>query len=180
MGWKAFKPHNWVAFTVFAWGCVSTLQSACSSWPGLMICRIFLGIIEAMYGPGVPLYLSYFYPREKLGLRTGIFISGSALANAYGGALAYGIAQAKASIGPWRILFIVEGVPTCFVAVLAWFIIPDSPATAYFLKGRDKEVAIELSLRQPGDRETTGLQWKQVLGALLDYRSKQYPKAYYS
>ena len=131
-----------------------------------------LGIIEAMYGPGVPLYLSFFYPREKIGLRTGIFLSGSALANAYGGALAYGIAQAKGSIGPWRILFIVEGVPTCLIAVLAWFIIPDSPATAYFLKGRDREVAIELSLRQPGDRtDTKGLQWKQVLGAVLDYRS---------
>jgi MFS family permease len=137
-----------------------------------MVCRVGLGIVEAMYGPGVPLYLSYFYPREKLGLRTGIFISGAALANAYGGALAYGIAQAKASIAPWRILFIVEGVPTCLLAVLAWYAIPDSPTNAYFLKGRDREIAIELSLCQPGDRETKGLQWKQVWGSLLDYRSE--------
>jgi MFS family permease len=172
MGWKAFKPHNWVAFTVFAWGAISTCQAACTSWPGLMICRVGLGIVEAMYGPGVPLYLSFFYPREKLGLRTGIFISGSALANAYGGALAYGIAQAKGSIGPWRILFIVEGLPTCVIAIACWFLIPDSPSKAYFLKGRDREVAVALSLRQPGDRETTGLQWKQVLGALMDYRSE--------
>lgn len=52
-----------------------------------------------------------------------MFISGAALANAYGGALAYGIAQAKASIGPWRILFIVDGVQTCLIAVLAWYAI---------------------------------------------------------
>lgn len=138
-----------------------------------MVCRVGLGVVEAMYGPGVPLSLSYFYPREKLGLRMGIFISGAALANAYGGALAYGIAQAKASIAPWRILFIVEGVPTCLLAALAWYAIPDSPANAYFLKGRDRDIAIELSLRQPGDRETAVLQWKQVWGALLDYRSEQ-------
>ena len=127
-----------------------------------------------MYGPGVPLYLSYFYPREKLGLRTGIFLSGSALANVYGGVLAYGISQAKGSIGPWRILFIVEGVPTGCLAIVAWYFIPDSPASARFLNAREKEVAIELSLRQPGDRseEHKGLQWKQVFGALLDYRSK--------
>ena len=174
IGWKAFKPHNWVACTVFAWGAISTAQAACTSWPGLMICRVGLGIVEAMYGPGVPLYLSFFYPREKLGLRTGIFISGSALANAYGGALAYGIAQAKGSLAPWRILFIVEGLPTCAVAVVCWFLIPDAPDKAYFLKGRDREVAIALSLRQPGDRTgKQGLQWKQVLGAFLDYRSKQ-------
>ena len=172
VGWKAFKPHNWVAMTVFSWGLVSTMQSTCTTWSGLMTCRVFLGIIEACYGPGVPLYLSYFYPREKLGLRTGIFLSGSALANAYGGVLAYGISQAKGSIGAWRILFIVEGVPTCLIAAVAWYFIPDSPATARFLTPRQKEVAIELSLRQPGDRSgNEGLQWKQVVGALVDYRS---------
>lgn len=107
-------------------------------------------------------------------MRTRIFISGSALANASGGALAYGIAQAKGTLAPWRILFIVEGLPTCAVAVACWFFIPDSPDKAYFLKGRDREVAITLALRQPGDRTgKQGLQWKQVLGALLDYRSKQ-------
>jgi MFS family permease len=108
IGWKVFKPHRWITFAVFGWGLVSTLQSVCTSWAGLMGCRVVLAMFEAMYGPGVPLYLSYFYPREKLGFRTGIFLSGSALANAYGGALAYGIAQEKSAVHPWKILFIVE------------------------------------------------------------------------
>lgn len=141
-----------------------------------MTCRVFLGIVEAGYGPGVPLYLSFFYPREKLGLRTGIFLSGSAAANAYGGALAYGIAQAKGSIGPWRILFIVEGLPTVILAFVAWFWLPDIPQKAKFLSDREREIAIDLSLRQPGDRTgKKGLQWKQVLGGLLDYRSMSIP-----
>ena len=50
----------------------------------------YSGIGEAMFGPGVPLYLSFFYPRDKIGFRQGVFISGAAMANAYGGALAYG------------------------------------------------------------------------------------------
>jgi MFS family permease len=172
LGWKAFKPHIWVTASVFLWGFISTIQAACTSWGGLMVCRLFLGAVEPMYGPGVPLYLSYFYPREKLGLRTGIFISGSALANAYGGALAYGISQAKASIGPWRILFIVEGVPTCLLALVTWFCIPDSPQEARFLNEREREIAVALSLQQPGDRKSKGLQWKQAAAALLDYTSK--------
>lgn len=136
-----------------------------------MVCRVFLAIFEAAYGPGVPLYLSFFYPREKLGLRTGIFLSGSAAANAYGGALAYGISQAKGSIGPWRILFIVEGIPTCVLAVVAWFFLPDDAHSARFLSEREREIAIDLSLRQPGDRTgNKGIQWKQVLGGLKDYR----------
>ncbi|KAK7888350.1 hypothetical protein LTR67_008696 [Exophiala xenobiotica] len=180
MGWKAFPPHRWVAFVVFGWGIVSTMQAACNSWAGVMVCRVILAIFEAAYGPGVPLYLSFFYPREKLGLRTGIFLSGSAAANAYGSALAYGISQAKASIGPWRILFIVEGAPTCLLAIVAWFWLPDSPHEAKFLNARDKEIAIDLSLRQPGDRTgKKGLQWKQVLGGLMDYRSYLPPLMYF-
>jgi hypothetical protein len=26
LGWKAFKPHHWVAFTLFGWGVISALQ----------------------------------------------------------------------------------------------------------------------------------------------------------
>jgi sugar phosphate permease len=128
-----------------------------------------------MYGPGVLLYLSLFCPREKLCSRIGMFVSGVALANAYDGALAYGIAQAKASIGPWRISFIVDSVQTCLIAVPAWYVIVDSPANAYFTKGRDQEIAIELSLMQHGGRQTTGRRWEQVIGALPDYRSNRHP-----
>jgi MFS family permease len=169
------------------WGIVSSVQAATTSWAGLMVCRFLLAIPEAMYGPAVPLYLSFFYPRERVGLRIGIFLSGAALANVYGGALAYGISQARGAIAPWRILFLVEGIPsvsnrlhpelisaglpTVALAVVAYFWLPDSPATAKFLSERQREIAIELSLRQPGDRENHTFQWKQAFGALLDWRS---------
>ncbi|KAL9107271.1 MAG: hypothetical protein Q9227_007813 [Pyrenula ochraceoflavens] len=171
IGWKIFKPHNWIASAVFIWGLISTLQATATGWGALMVCRTGLAIVEAMYGPGIPIYLSYFYPRERLGFRVGFFLSGSALANAYGGALAYGITQAKSSVvAPWQILFIVEGVPTCILAIVAWFTMPDSPATARFLNQREKDIATELSLRQPGDRDHAGLQPKQLLGALMDWK----------
>ncbi|PMD14890.1 retrograde regulation protein 2 [Hyaloscypha hepaticicola] len=179
MGWKVFPPHRWVAFAVLFWGTVSSVQAACTSWEGLMVCRFLLAIPEAMYGPAVPLYLSYFYPRERLGLRVGIFLSGSALANAYGGALAYGISQAHGAIHPWRILFLVEGLPTIALALVAWFWLPDSLSKAKFLSDRDREIAIEISLRQPGDRTSDKFQWKQAVGALLDYRSYIPPLIYF-
>jgi MFS family permease len=87
-GWKQFKPHQWCAATVLFWGTIATVQAATTSWAGLVVCRFLLGIAEAMFGPGVPLYLTFFYPREKVGFRHGVFISGAAMANAYGSALA--------------------------------------------------------------------------------------------
>lgn len=79
IGWKQFKPHHWAAFCVVFWGFVASIQAATTNWGGLMTCRFFLGIAEAAFGPGVPLYLSYFYPREKVGFRQGVFISGAAM-----------------------------------------------------------------------------------------------------
>lgn len=90
MGWKRFPPHIYCAIAVFFWGVIATVQAGVTGWGSLMACRFLLAIGEAAFGPGVPLYLSFFYPRDKVGFRQGVFISGAAAANAYGGALAYG------------------------------------------------------------------------------------------
>lgn len=60
-------------------GFIASIQAAVFNWGGLMACRFFLGVAEAAYGPGVPLYLTYFYPREKVGFRHGVFIAGAAM-----------------------------------------------------------------------------------------------------
>lgn len=90
MGWRVFPPHIYCAIAVFFWGLIATVQAGVGGFGGLLVLRFMLGISEAMFGPGVPLYLSFFYPRDKVGFRHGVFISGAAMANAYGGALAYG------------------------------------------------------------------------------------------
>lgn len=79
MGWKQFPPHIWCASVVFLWGFIASVQAAVFNWGGLLACRFFLGVAEAAYGPGVPLYLTYFYPREKVGFRHGVFIAGAAM-----------------------------------------------------------------------------------------------------
>ena len=68
MGWKRFPPHIYCAIAVIFWGFIATIQAAVFNWAGLMTCRFSLGIAEAMFGSGVPLYLSFFYPREKVDL----------------------------------------------------------------------------------------------------------------
>lgn len=136
-----------------------------------MACRFFLGWAETMFGPGIPLYFSFFYPRERIGKRFGIFLAGSALANAYGGALAFGLGHVHSAISNWRFLFIIEGVPTVLLALLAWFYLPDSPSTARFLNAREREIAQAFANNQPGDYKHEGLQLSQLGDAFKDYRS---------
>jgi MFS family permease len=166
-----FPPHKWVAVVVFLWGTVATLQAATTTWAGEMVCRFFLGAIECGFGPGLPLYLSFFYPRHEVGLRIGLFLSGSALANAYGGVLAYGLSHIHSGVSPWRLLFILEGVPTCLLAIVVWFCLPDGPEKCRFLKEKEKEVAVARAQRQPRAAEVRGLDLHQLGAAFRDYKS---------
>lgn len=127
-----------------------------------MACRFFLGWAETMFGPGIPLYLSFFYPPEYIGTRFGIYLSGSALANTYGGALAYALSHIHSSVADWRFLFIIEGVLTALLAVVTWFYIPDGPSHARFLNDREKMIAEAFSKNQPGDFEHEGLVISQL------------------
>ena len=138
-----------------------------------MACRVFLGIAESAYGPGVPLYLTYFYPRDQVGFRHGVFISGAAMANAYGGALAYGITQIKGSLAPWRILFLIEGLPTIAFALVAYKFLPDGITQAKFLNEREKEVALHFVARNQrlDVGKPQGLRFKEVLEGLRDPKS---------
>lgn len=173
MGWKHFKPHQWCAFVVFFWGFVASIQATAFNWGGLMACRFFLGVAEACYGPGVPLYLTFFYPREKVGFRHGVFISGAAMANVYGSVLAYGITQINGSLPPWKILFLIEGLPTCLFALVAWFFLPDGITSCKFLDEREKEVALHFVARnQKVDvGAEQGLRLKEVFAGLTDPKS---------
>lgn len=39
------------------WATVSMAQAATTSYAGILTCRLFLGIFEAAYAPGIPLFL---------------------------------------------------------------------------------------------------------------------------
>jgi len=147
------------------------MQAVTTSWSGMMAARFFLGAIECGFGPGIPLYLSFFYPRHEVGLRIGLFLAGSALANAYGGALAYGLSHITSGIAPWRLLFILEGVPTCLLAIVTFFCLPDGPGKAKFLNEEEKKVAVARAQRQPRSQGFSGVNLRQFFSALRDYKS---------
>ena len=159
----------WAAFVILGWGLVATLQAATTSWAGEMACRFFLGAIEAGFGPGIPYLLSFFYLRHELGLRIGIFLSAAPLATCFAGALAYGITSGHSRLANWRLLFLVEGIPTLLMVPVAFFFLPDSPEKARFLTEEEKLVAKARGVRQVGEvNRVGGIVWKDILAALLD------------
>ncbi|PBP25625.1 MFS transporter [Diplocarpon rosae] len=171
--WKVIPPHRWAAFTVMGWAVCGTMQAATFSWAGMMAARFFLGAFEACFSPGVPFLLSFFYKRNELGFRCGLYLSAAPLATCFAGALAYGITSGNPQgIASWRLLFLVEGLPCVVAAVLAWFLMPDCPDKAKFLSHEELTVAKARSVRQVGTETSRvgGLQWRDVGATLLDMK----------
>ena len=75
--WNRIPAHAYVAGIVLSWGAVASLQAVATSYPVLIALRFLLGAGEAGF-TGIPIYLSFFFRREELALRTAIFISGKA------------------------------------------------------------------------------------------------------
>jgi MFS family permease len=173
--WKIVPAHIYLAGLVLSWGIVASLQSITTSYATLIVLRILLGIGEAGF-TGIPFYLSFFFKREELAFRTGLFISAAPLATSFASTLASGIVLLAryTPIAAWRLLFLIEGFPSVLVAVIAYHTIPDSPSTAYYLTRREKKIA-RLRLRKenhPAKPQTGGLKKNEMLATLKE------PKAY--
>jgi MFS family permease len=137
-----------------------------------MALRFFMGMTESGYGPGIPYLLSFFYLRHELGLRVGLFLAAAPLANTFAGALAYGITSGHSTIANWRVLFLVEGLPTLVMAAVAFFYLPDSPDTAKFLTEEEKLVAKARGVRQAGHgKRIGGVNFKDIGATFLDLKS---------
>lgn len=116
---------------MLAWGIIMTLMGVVTTYGGLLAARMALGIAEGGLFPGVTFYITMWYQRHECGLRMAIFFSAATLAGAFGGLLARGISEMDGVGGRpgWAWIFILEGLVTVIVAVIAYWAINDYPET---------------------------------------------------
>ena len=70
-------------------------------------------------------------------------------------------------------MFIIEGVPTCLLAALPFFFLPDGIHDAKFLTEREKQIAyhfVARNQRMDVDR-SKGLKFKEMFDGLKDPKS---------
>jgi cyanate permease len=124
--------------------------------------------------PGIIYLLSFFYLRREIGFRCGIFASAAPLASTFAGALAYGITSGHSHLANWRLLFLVEGLPTVLMCIAAFFFIPDSPEKARFLSADEKAIVRSRAMRQVGtaaDARIGGVSLRDIGYTLLDAKA---------
>ncbi|KZP00693.1 MFS general substrate transporter [Calocera viscosa TUFC12733] len=168
---KRFDPAVVIGISVFLWGVASSSQAGARNFGGELVCRLFIGVFEAGFGPAIPLYYSYFYTRAEHGKRTALFIGSAAFAGAFGGLIAYGVQSLSSPpIAHWRILFLIEGLPTCIVGLLTIWLLPNRPAQSRIYTAEEKAVIGERLGREVQVETDPAVRWAHVKGALGDWR----------
>lgn len=170
---KKLRPSRWLPGITVVWGIVMTMMGLVKNYPQLVAVRACLGIVEAGLFPGVVYYLTLWYPRHMCAYRIAIFYSAVTIAGAFTGLLAYGIAFMSGTAGllGWSWIFILEGIATVLVGVVAAFVLPDFPSTARFLQEDEKAYVL---WRKKYDNSTVGedehFKWAYAVEALTDWQ----------
>ncbi|KAJ5824796.1 Major facilitator superfamily domain general substrate transporter [Penicillium robsamsonii] len=170
---KKLRPSRYIATISILWGIIATLTGITQNYGGLIACRVLLGVVEAGLFPGFITYLTLFYSKREIALRTSYLFSSAAIAGAFGGLLAYGIGFMDGICGMrgWRWIMIIEGIPTVLLGVVTWFGLADDPDTAYYLNKEERALVARRRSRYIGQTESAQkFHWADVKEGVLDWK----------
>ena len=153
-------------------------MAAIDSFHHLVVLRIFVGVFESGFAPGILLIISSWYKKTEQSVRFAVYISAAVLSGAFGGLLAGAITgglEGVHGIRGWKWLFIVEGVATIGWAIISSFILLDFPANSKRLTDRERQIAIaRLQVQKVTVRPANGAKigkGKSFVLAVADWRT---------
>ncbi|KAI2776745.1 MFS general substrate transporter [Daldinia loculata] len=170
---QLFPLAKYTSINVTLWGATLACLAACKNYAGLLVCRFFLGVLEAGVVPAWVLFTSQWYTKEEQAFRVGIWFSMCGAAQMFGGFFAYGVAthvgkDPNAALKGWQIIFLFLGLFTAAVGIAFWFVMPDSPAVAGFLDKEQKGLHLERIRHNEQGIGSQTFKWDQVKEALTD------------
>ncbi|WVQ78516.1 hypothetical protein IAT38_000602 [Cryptococcus sp. DSM 104549] len=139
------RPSIFLPSIMFTWGAMSIGAKGVTSLGGMVGFRFALGVVESGYFPGVLLLLSCWYKPAELSKRVALFYTASLVSGAFGGLMAGGIIEGMEGVAGtrgWKWLFIIEGLCTVVIALVAFFVLPDWPQTTKWLSDDERILAI--------------------------------------
>lgn len=179
---KKLGPEIWIPIQMIAWSMVLMSQAAITNKTGFFITRALLGAFQGGFIADVCLWMSYFYTGPELPLRMGLFYISNPLTQVLLALASLGLLRISTHALPhgWQWMFIVEGVGTLIVGIVAFFQMPPSVVTTktwYRPKGwytdREEKILVNKVLRDDPSKGSmanhTPVGFKELFKALCDY-----------
>jgi MFS transporter, ACS family, 4-hydroxyphenylacetate permease len=154
----------WLARILITWGFASA-ATAFATGPGTLdLLRSLVGIAEAGFVPGVLFYITLWFPTEHRARANALFMIAQPLAMAIGSPISGAILDSHGALGlrPWQWLFVLEGLPSVVLGLIAYVYLTDRPQKADWLTTEEK-AALDRSLRRDASADAPArLAWREL------------------
>jgi MFS family permease len=152
--------RRWIARIMISWGVISASFAFVPSISAFFqelgfsffdnartfyLMRFIFGAAEAGFAPGIILYLTYWFTADERASCVGAFQTAVPLSSVIGGPISgfmLDTLNGYAGLSGWQWLFIIEGVPSVLLGLLAMSHLTDKPIEAVWLEP-DERVALQ-------------------------------------
>ena len=163
-----FGPRRWIGVMMIAWGTLSTCLLFVTTPSHFYALRLLTGAAEAGFFPGIVLYLSQWYPSHRRGRIMALFMSAIPVSGLLGGPFSGWIlnhfAVGQGGLAAWQWMFLIQGLPTVVLGLLAFMLLCDKVGDARWLSPQERQlVASEIA----ADERVRPQVEKTSIGAIL-------------
>jgi MFS family permease len=153
-----YGARAWIARIMVSWGLLSGATVFVHSATGFYVQRFLLGIAEAGFFPGVVLYLTYWFPAQRRGRMTTLFMTATAVSGVIGGPLSAWIMvgmNGYKTLEGWRWMFLLEAAPAVVLGLLVFLYLPSKPRGVTWLTTHE-QMLLERDITAAASTEEQG------------------------
>ncbi|MGK3957541.1 MFS transporter [Arthrobacter sp. R4] len=142
-----FGARKWIARILLTWGLFASLTAFVQDATQLYVLRVLLGIAEAGFGPGILLYLTYWFVQKDRAQAFALFLIGIPLSSVVGAPLASALIQwgdqAFFGLEGWRFMILATGVPAIVLGFICFRFLTDRPSEAKWLDDDERALLVK-------------------------------------
>ena len=145
----------WIGRIMITWGIISGAMIFVKSPVSFYALRFLLGVAEAGLIPAALYYLSVWFPADRRGKVTALFMFGIPLSGVLGGPLSgwiIGNLDRVGGLAGWQWMFLIEALPAIAGGFVCFFYLNDSAAAAPWLSAQEKAIVAADLLRESGQQ----------------------------
>jgi ACS family tartrate transporter-like MFS transporter len=130
----------WLSRIMITWGIVAAANALIYDKNSLYILRLLLGAAEAGFFPGIMLYLVRWFPAKERAAAITLFMIGNPIAIIFGAPISTALLSLGNMFGiaAWRWLFVLEGLPSVALGIIAIWWLTDRPEEARWLEPEER------------------------------------------
>ncbi|USU18906.1 MFS transporter [Paraburkholderia fungorum] len=156
---RRFGIRIWLGASLVLWGLPSAALAFTSSKEMFFVLRFILGAAEAGFGTAIVYYLNNWFPKRYRGGAISSTFLAAPVSVVLGAPLSgWFLSFSGGGLAGWQWMFLLEGLPTVLLGVIALFYVSDSPAQAHWLSEPERHwLSTEIEREHSSVRSAGGI-----------------------